>query len=248
MVAASNGPFKKECVLHTVQRWNDNANTRGAPYSSNSRTLCHDMEVILIAIIIMVREPPQSPGFVHTPQPRGAAVPRRLKLRGKDVSYRQQAVWWWSHTSEDALLSAQPLKVISEKQKSYIKLLYTAEISYRHYRADLPFSFTQYIISGPLDCCQLGTCAQGFWLHVIIFIVSTILRISIISDFSAIFLAFLFFPCNPSRRQGGRELLDDGHEMNNFFFARIQGISAQKGNSLHLDRMYSYHFDGLVFK
>lgn len=69
-----------------------------------------------------------------------------------------------------------------------------------------------------------------------------------ISDFSAIFLAFLFFPCNPSRRQGGRELLDDGHEMNNFFFARIQGISAQKGNSLHLDRMYSYHFDGLVFK
>jgi hypothetical protein len=34
--------------------------------------------------------------------------------------------------------------------------------------------------------------------------------------------------------------------MNNFFFARIQGISAQKRNSLHLDRMYSYHFDGLV--
>lgn len=76
----------------------------------------------------------------------------------------------------------------------------------------------------------------------------TILRISIISAFSAFFLAFLFFPCNPSRRQGGRELLDDGHEMNNFFFARIQGISAQKGNSLHLDRMYSYHFDGLAFK
>ena len=138
---------------------------------------------------------------------------------------------------------------MSEEQKSYIHVLYTAEISYRHYKADLPlFSFTQYISSGPLDCCQFRTCPQGFWLHAIIFIVSTILRISIISAFSAFFLAFLFFPCNPSRRQGGRELLDDGHEMNNFFFARIQGISAQKGNSLHLDRMYSYHFDGLAFK
>jgi len=104
------------------------------------------------------------------------------------------------------------------------------------------------LAADPLDCCQLGICPQGFWLHVIIFIVSTILRISIISAFSAFSLPFLFFPCNPSRRQGGRELLDDGHDMQNFLFARIQGISAQKGNSPHLDRMYSYHFDRLVFK
>jgi hypothetical protein len=52
---------------------------------------------------------------------------------------------------------------------------------------------------------------------------------------------FSFSPLLALGWQGGC-LLDDGHEMLNFFFARIQGIITQKENPLLLDRMYSCRF------